>query len=70
MEGQQNCLRFKKKILKNVRINLKYGAKNQNFHKKLEFAALIYLNIAALHHYPYSLFLYAIGKFMLKKRIR
>lgn len=28
-------------------------------------AALIYLNIAALHHYPYSLLLYALGKDML-----
>lgn len=27
--------------------------------------ALIYLNIAALHHFPYSLFLYALGKSML-----
>ena len=31
--------------------------------------ALIYLNIAALHHYPYSLFLYALGKKMLKKEL-
>lgn len=28
--------------------------------------ALIYLNIAALHHYPYSLLLYGLGKKMLK----
>ena len=28
--------------------------------------ALVYLNIAALHHYPYSLLLYALGKRMLK----
>lgn len=28
--------------------------------------ALIYLNIAALHHHPYSLLLYALGKSMLK----
>ncbi|MER2519187.1 MAG: phosphotransferase [Bdellovibrionales bacterium] len=27
--------------------------------------ALVYLNIAALHHYPYSLLLYALGKAML-----
>ena len=31
--------------------------------------ALIFLNIAALHHYPYSLFLYALGKDMLKKEL-
>ena len=30
-------------------------------------AALIYLNIAALHHHPYSLLLYSLGKSMLKK---
>jgi len=29
--------------------------------------ALIYLNIAALHHHPYSLLLYGLGKKMLKK---
>ena len=28
--------------------------------------SLIYLNIAALHHYPYSILLYALGKKMLK----
>ena len=28
--------------------------------------ALVYLNIATLHHYPYSLLLYALGKRMLK----
>jgi len=31
--------------------------------------ALIYLNIAALHHYPYSLLLYGLGKKMLKKEL-
>ena len=31
--------------------------------------ALIYLNIAALHHYPYSLLLYALGKDMLKQEL-
>ncbi len=31
--------------------------------------ALIYLNIAALHHFPYSLFLYGLGKKMLKNEI-
>ena len=30
--------------------------------------ALIYLNIAALHHYPYSLLLYALGKSMLTQK--
>lgn len=31
--------------------------------------ALIYLNIAALHHHPYSLMLYALGKRMLKQEL-
>ena len=31
--------------------------------------ALIYLNIAALHHHPYSLLLFALGKSMLKKEL-
>ena len=31
--------------------------------------ALIYLNIAALHHSPYSLMLYALGKSMLKSEL-
>ncbi len=31
--------------------------------------ALIYLNIAALHHHPYGLLLYALGKAMLKNQI-
>ena len=32
--------------------------------------ALIYLNIAPLHHYPYSLFLYYLGKFELNRVIK
>ena len=31
--------------------------------------ALIYLNIAALHHHPYSLFLFALGKDMLSRTL-
>ena len=31
--------------------------------------ALIYLNIAALHHHPYSLLLYSLGKLMLKTEL-
>lgn len=31
--------------------------------------ALIYLNIAALHHHPYSLLLYALGKAMLNREL-
>ena len=32
--------------------------------------ALIYLNVAALHHYPYSLFLYGLGKDMLAQEMK
>ncbi|MDA7476462.1 hypothetical protein N8992_01775 [Candidatus Pelagibacter ubique] len=31
--------------------------------------SLIFLNIAALHHYPYSIFLYYLGKYMLSKSL-
>jgi len=31
--------------------------------------ALIFLNIAALHHYPYSLLLYGLGKKMLHNEL-
>lgn len=37
--------------------------------KVMILTALIYLNIAALHHDPYSLLLYALGKRMLKKEL-
>jgi thiamine kinase-like enzyme len=37
--------------------------------KVLVITALIYLNIAALHHNPYSLLLFALGKSMLKKEL-
>ena len=44
--------------------------KNNYSIKKVEIlTALIYLNIAALHHYPYSIFLYYLGKFELTKAI-
>ena len=32
--------------------------------------AIVYLNIAALHHYPYSLFLFALGKDLLAKTLQ
>lgn len=35
--------------------------------KVYKITALIYLNIAALHHNPYSLMLYSLGKFMLNQ---
>jgi hypothetical protein len=38
--------------------------------KVLVMTALIYLNIAALHHYPYSLLLFGLGKSMLNENTR
>ncbi|HML73033.1 MAG TPA: phosphotransferase [Anaerohalosphaeraceae bacterium] len=40
-----------------------------NVRKVKMLTALIYLNIAALHHYPYCLLLYALGKQMLKRSL-
>lgn len=41
------------------------GAHGYDARKVRVLTALIYLNIAALHHHPYSLLLYALGKSML-----
>ena len=46
---------FKKWILKN-----KY-----DFKKTKIICGLIYLNIAPLHHYPYSIFLFYLGKLVI-----
>jgi dTDP-glucose pyrophosphorylase len=42
---------------------------NYNLKKVKIITALIYLNIAALHHYPYSLLLYGLGKKMLNDNL-
>ena len=48
----------------------KFLKKNNYSIRKIEIlTALIYLNIAALHNYPYSIFLYFLGKFELTKAI-
>tara|TARA_A100001388_G_C28771074_1_gene503855 strand:+ start:932 stop:2491 length:1560 start_codon:yes stop_codon:yes gene_type:complete len=46
--------------------------KKNNFSKsKINIlTALIFLNIAGLHHYPYSIFLYYLGKFSLHKALK
>ena len=41
-----------------------------DFRKVRILTALIYLNIAALHHYPYSLLLYALGKSILAEELK
>lgn len=42
---------------------------NYNLKKIKIITALIYLNIAALHHYPYSLLLYGLGKKMVNHNL-
>ncbi len=43
---------------------------NYDIKKVRVLTALIYLNIAALHHYPYSLLLYGLGKAMLNSELK
>jgi len=62
---------FRKPILKKCEVRFNQWCIKNNFSlKKIRIlTGLIYLNIAALHHYPYSLLLYALGKSMLKKEL-
>jgi len=49
----------------------KWLIKNNFDIKKVKIlTALIYLNVCPLHHYPYNLFLYALGKSMLFKTLK
>lgn len=61
----------RKKILKEVESQFRDWCVNKNysFSKVKILTAIIFLNIASLHHYPYSLFLYALGKDMLTKEL-
>jgi hypothetical protein len=45
------------------------GEHGYDARKVMVMTALVYLNIAALHHYPYCLLLYALGKQMLKNSL-
>jgi hypothetical protein len=51
------------------RLNEWIEENNYDLKKVRVLTALIYLNIAALHHYPYSLLLYGLGKKMLKQEL-
>ena len=51
------------------RLNIWIQESNYDLKKVKVLTALIYLNIAALHHYPYSLLLYGLGKKMLKQEL-
>ena len=49
-----------------AKIFIKWINKNKfDLEKVVTLTALIYLNIAPLHHYPYSIFLFKLGKLML-----
>ena len=70
VEWNSNGIRFdlhRRQILVECEKYLEIWCKTNNydFSKVRVLTALIYLNIAALHHYPYSLMLYALGKQML-----
>jgi hypothetical protein len=74
IEWKNNTILFKlnrKQILEKCEVRLnQWCTKNHFSLKKIRIlTGLIYLNIAALHHYPYSLLLYALGKSMLKKEL-
>ena len=74
IEWKNNVILFKlnrKQILEKCEVRLNQWCIKNNFSlKKIRIlTGLIYLNIAALHHYPYSLLLYALGKSMLKKEL-
>lgn len=62
---------FQPKVNKACQITLYKFLKKMNYsEKKVKIlTSLIFLNIAALHHYPYSIFLYYLGKDMLSKTL-
>ncbi len=62
---------YRRQVLVECEQLFKKWLANQGFDEKkvVTLVALIYLNIAALHHYPYCLLLYALGKSMLFKAI-
>jgi len=61
----------RKQILVECEAYLEEWCKENGFswHKVRVITALIYLNIAALHHHPYCELLYALGKRMLKSEM-
>jgi len=71
MDGQVNYELKRKKNLVECEKRFDTWMEENGFDvKKVKvLTALIYLNIAALHHYPYSLLLYGLGKKMLKEEL-
>ena len=70
--GQIEYKIFRKQNLVECEEKLCSWVTQQNFdlRKVKILTAIIYLNIAALHHYPYSLLLYGLGKKMLNQELR
>ena len=62
----------RKQILVECEERLKGWIKENNYDLKkvLILTGLIFLNIAALHHYPYSLLLYGLGKKMIRSELK
>ncbi len=63
LHRKQSLVECEKKLCRWIQEN------NYDLKKVKVLTALIYLNIAALHHYPYSLLLYGIGKKMLNNEL-
>ena len=60
----------KKSLIKCEKIFFQWAIKNNYDVKKIKIlTSLIFLNIAPLHHHPYSLLLYALGKEILAKEL-
>ena len=71
---KNNNINFKisrrKSLIKCEKIFFQWAIKNNYDVKKIKIlTSLIFLNIAPLHHYPYSLLLYALGKEILAKEL-
>lgn len=71
IDGEINFQLGRKKILVDceVRFNNFIISMGYDLKKVRILTALIYLNIAALHHFPYSILLYGLGKKMLKNEM-
>ena len=74
IDWKENEIRYdfyRKQILLDCENYYNEWIDKNNYDKKKVWilTALVFLNIAALHHYPYSLLLYALGKNMLARNL-
>jgi hypothetical protein len=67
---EYNLQRKKSLVECEQRLNVWIKENGFDLKKVRVLTALIYLNIAALHHHPYSLLLYGLGKAMLNSELR